>query len=104
MRAYGFLIIAVLGCLLAFPAAAQLVEGSATELPPPPELNQLKRFELRPKPPEGSETGMPFDIRNEAMKESALSYGARGGLAWRTYHIRREMETRARYLDKVFDF
>ncbi|MFO4987361.1 type IV secretory system conjugative DNA transfer family protein, partial [Salmonella enterica subsp. enterica serovar 1,4,[5],12:i:-] len=34
----------------------------------------------------------------------ALSYGARGGLAWRTYQIRTEMETRARYLDKVFDF
>lgn len=47
---------------------------------------------------------LPFDIRNDAMKESALSYGARGGLNWRTYFIRQEMETRARYLDKVFDF
>jgi len=28
----------------------------------------------------------------------------RGGLAWRTWHIRNELETRARYMDKVFDF
>lgn len=47
---------------------------------------------------------LPFDIRGDAQKEAALSYGARGGLAWRTWHIRNEMETRARYLDKVFDF
>lgn len=44
------------------------------------------------------------DIKAEAQKEAAFSYGARGGLAWRTWHIRNEMETRARYLDKVFDF
>ncbi len=44
------------------------------------------------------------DIRIEAQKEAAYSYGARGGLAWRTWHIRNEMETRSRYLDKVFDF
>lgn len=48
--------------------------------------------------------GLPFNIRAEAMREAALSYGARGGLAWRTYHIRREMERRAQYMDKVFDF
>jgi defect-in-organelle-trafficking protein DotC len=44
------------------------------------------------------------DIKLEAQKEAAYSYGARGGLAWRTWHIRNEMETRARSLDKVFDF
>lgn len=44
------------------------------------------------------------DIRIEAQKEAAYSYGARGGLAWRTWHIRNEMETRSRYLDKIFDF
>lgn len=48
--------------------------------------------------------GMPFDIREEAIKEAAISYGARAGLAWRTYHIRKDMELRARSLDKVYDF
>lgn len=102
MRLGGFLIVALLA-FSALPAAAQIVDGAATELPPPPELSQIKNIQKQPKPAEGA-TGMPFDIRNDAMKESALSYGARGGLAWRTYHIRHEMETRSRYMDKVFDF
>jgi defect-in-organelle-trafficking protein DotC len=50
------------------------------------------------------EDGMPFDIREEALKEAAVSYGARAGLAWRTYFIRKEMVTRAKALDKVYDF
>ncbi len=47
---------------------------------------------------------LPFDIREEALKEAALSFGARGGLAKRTYEIRQEMAMRERYLDKVFNF
>ena len=50
------------------------------------------------------ESPLPFDIRGDAIKEAALSFGARGGLAWRTFHIRNELEARARYMDKVFDF
>lgn len=50
------------------------------------------------------DSGLPFDIRLEAMREAALSYGARGGLAWRTYLIRKELDVRESYLDKVFDF
>lgn len=49
-------------------------------------------------------TGVPFDIRMDALKEAALSYGARGGLAMRTFEIRQELETRARSLDRIFDF
>lgn len=51
-----------------------------------------------------SDNKMPLDIRGDAIKEAALSFGARGGLAKRTYEIRTELDTRARYLDKVFDF
>lgn len=47
---------------------------------------------------------LPYDIRREAIKEAAISYGARGGLAWRTYEITKEMEKRSRYMDRVFDF
>ncbi|MBE2190759.1 MAG: type IV secretory system conjugative DNA transfer family protein [Alphaproteobacteria bacterium] len=50
------------------------------------------------------EKGLPVDIRREAMKEAALSYGARGGLAARSYEIRKELDVRASYLDKVFNF
>lgn len=48
--------------------------------------------------------GLPFDIRREAIKEAAISYGARGGLAWRTFEITQQLEKRSRYLDRVFDF
>ena len=53
---------------------------------------------------EEEEGKMPFDIRNEAIKDAAISYGARAGLAWRTYYIRREMDRRARSLDRIYDF
>lgn len=49
-------------------------------------------------------SSLPLDIKLDAQKEAARSYGARGGLAWRTWYIRQEMETRSRYLDKIFDF
>ena len=47
---------------------------------------------------------LPFDIRIEAIKEAAISFGARGGLAKRTFEIRGELDLRARYLNKVFNF
>lgn len=47
---------------------------------------------------------MPFDIRKESLKEAALSYGARGGLAARSYEINKSMAGRGVYLDKVYDF
>ncbi len=48
--------------------------------------------------------GLPLDIRKDAVIEAAISYGARAGLAWRTYYIREEIEKRGRYLDKIYDF
>ena len=50
------------------------------------------------------EDTLPIDIRLDAIKEAAISFGARGGLAKRTYQIREELELRSRYLNKVFDF
>ena len=52
----------------------------------------------------GVSEGLQLDIRFDAMKEAALSYGARGGLAWRTWEIRAELEHTSDYMDKVFDF
>lgn len=48
--------------------------------------------------------GPPIDIRKDALKEAALSLGARGGLAYRSYEIRQELRAYTSYLDKVFDF
>lgn len=47
---------------------------------------------------------LPLDIRREAIIEASISFGARGGLAKRTYEIRQELDIRSRYLDKIFDF
>lgn len=82
------------------PVSAQ----AQADIEPPPSLEQIKSIKIRKAPETTEQSGLPIDIRNDALKEAALSYGARGGLAWRTYFIRQEMETRARYLDKVFDF
>lgn len=46
----------------------------------------------------------PLDIRKDALKEAALSLGARGGLAYRTFQIRSELKQYESYLDRVFDF
>ncbi len=45
-----------------------------------------------------------LDIRKDAVREAAISYGARASLAWRSYEIRHTLETRARSLDKIYNF
>lgn len=90
-------------CLGAFDAAPARAAG-IDEMPPPPTQAELMSIRKVKKSDDGEVSAMPADIRNDAIKEAAMSYGARGGLNWRTYFIRKEMETRARYLDKVFDF
>lgn len=49
-------------------------------------------------------TLISHNIRAKAIKEAALSYGARGGLAWRTFKIREMLEAHGSNLDKVYDF
>lgn len=68
----------------------------------PPPLSKLQNIEKENK--DIKDSGLPFDIRKEAQKEAAISYGARGGLAFRTYQIRQEIQLRAPYLDKVYNF
>lgn len=68
----------------------------------PPTLIELQTIEKNNEV--GEDGGLPLDIRRDAIKEAAVSLGARGGLAARSFEIRDELETRARYLDKVFDF
>lgn len=71
-------------------------------IPVPPPMESLKEI---PGPKDiKKESALPIDIRREALKEAALSYGARGGLASRTYEIRQQLTKRESYLDKVFDF
>jgi defect-in-organelle-trafficking protein DotC len=43
-------------------------------------------------------------IRLDAMRDAALAYGARAGLARRSYEIAQEVKAKARDLDRVYDF
>lgn len=69
----------------------------------PVDVKILLNYEA-PEKPDFDKDELPLDIRGDAIKEAALSFGARGGLAKRTWQIRKELETRERYLDKVFNF
>lgn len=92
----------LLGCLILMPAPVRAAD-SFGEIPPPPTKAELQSIKREKKTKE-EKAALPIEIRHDAMKEAALSYGARGGLNWRTYYIRQEIETRASYMDKVFDF
>lgn len=44
------------------------------------------------------------EIREQAIREAALSYGARGGLAKRTWEIRESLRQHESNMDRIFDF
>lgn len=97
--ALGFL--CPVASLPAFASSSVLDETDGPAIPPSreelenvPKLNRVI----------DEQAGIPFDIRLNAIRQAALSYGARGGLAWRTFHIRQEMDRRGSYMDKTFDF
>ncbi len=69
----------------------------------PPSLEQLQGIK-RERTNYGDDESLALDIRNDAIREAAISYGARGGLARRTFEIRQELEKRSRYMESVFNF
>lgn len=91
-------------------AFAQIVLQEDNELvatapsTPPPSRKSLENIPKLDVFKEGEEMGLPFDIRGDAMKEAALSYGARGGLAWRTFWIDQQLKQSESFLDRVYDF
>jgi defect-in-organelle-trafficking protein DotC len=106
----GILAIAALSLSIAAalpsPAYAEAEKSDSSEVkttPLPPTLQEIQEIEGY-KEVKSGKTPLPVNIRLEALKEAALSYGARGGLAARSYEIRQELNTRASYLDKIFDF
>lgn len=83
--------------------ASSAVSTTDGNSPTPPTLHELETLPKENKLIDG-EMPLPLDIRRDALKEAALSYGARGGLAWRTFEIRSELLGREGYLDKVYNF
>jgi len=78
-------------------AADVLPEAS----PPPPTLQELLE---QKKGIDGKPDVMGLQIRGDAVREAALSYGARGGLAHRTFEIQRRLAEYDASLGHLFDF
>lgn len=72
----------------------------------PPSLEELQDVSLRDKGQNDVEVELlkQNNLRLEAMKDAALSYGARGGLAMQTYRIRDALDKKSAYLDSIYDF
>lgn len=79
-------------------------EKDEDEMSPPPTLAFLQSLEADEDV--FTDTGLEpdLDLRSEALKEAAFSLGARGGLARRTFEIRKILEVREPYLNQVYDF
>jgi len=97
--------ILLLQMLLVCGAAAHAQDAS----PPPPDMAALMNT------PDGSEDGddknviekekeTGLQIRLDALREASLSYGARGGLAHRTFEIQRRLAEQESYLTKTYNF
>lgn len=111
MNTYKAFIIAALALMAGASSVYAAVDSAGGNLQAgvsssPPPLSSLQNVpkEMKEEDEDEEETGLPFDIRKEAQKEAAISYGARGGLSFRTYQIRQEIQLRAPYLDKVYNF
>ena len=89
---------------VSFPAFASVADEGNPPVPPSRAMLEDASPAVKLKKNDNGDTGLPFNIREGAIREAALSYGARGGLAARTYEIRKELETKSSYLDKTFDF
>jgi defect-in-organelle-trafficking protein DotC len=102
---YSYILVFIFALAPAGAAFATPNYTGESEAPPSlEELQEIPRENILEIPENNLESALPYDIRFEAIKEAAVSYGARGGLAWRTYHIRLELDHRASYMDQVFDF
>lgn len=96
----------VAGLLIAASVPALASATQEGDPPQPPSRAALEEATplVKVKKNDNGDSGLPFNIREGAIKEAALSYGARGGLAARTFEIRKELTATSAYLDKVFDF
>lgn len=70
--------------------------------PPPPVLTDLQEEKASGDAISPEKLGL--QIRSDALREAALSYGARGGLAFRTFQIQRRLAEYDTSLSKAFNF
>ncbi len=78
--------------------------------PAPPSLEQMRAsLQIRDsdttqEDEDNAKAKIGLQIRDDALREAALSYGARGGLAWRTFQIQRRLAEQEGSMSRVFDF
>jgi defect-in-organelle-trafficking protein DotC len=72
--------------------------------PPPPSLPELQAQFATDDAKEERVNALGLQIRADALREAALSYGARGGLAARTFEIQRRLAEYDASMSKAFNF
>ncbi len=83
---------------------------TVTDEPTPPELDRLQDVHkthgttYNVTDAEIEEELLNLDIRRDAQREAALSYGARGGLAKRQYQVAERLNDFEQVMDGVFNF
>jgi defect-in-organelle-trafficking protein DotC len=103
--------------LAAAPLHAEDPEGRDAPSPPPPSLGQIEStlkiqdevddgglFDSGEDKEEKDKTRLGLQIREDALKEAAMSYGARGGLSWRTFQIQRRLAENEGNITSIFNF
>jgi defect-in-organelle-trafficking protein DotC len=80
-----------------------LPDSAAGPSPPPPVLKDLQEQNSGVATATNPDN-VGLQIRADALREASLSYGARGGLAYRTFEIQRRLAEYETSLSKAFDF
>lgn len=80
--------------------ANSLHYGNSAAEAPPMSLEEVQKLST----PSATTALGNRDIRGGALREAALSYGARAGLARRTYDIRNTLDVVSRKLDAIYNF
>ena len=83
-------------------AALENQNGHQDEPSPPPPI--LRDLQEQTTGTEAKAEEVGLQIRAQALHEAALSYGARGGLAYRTFEIQRRLAEYDTSLSKTFSF
>jgi len=73
------------------------------EMKRPPSFDELQTPSTSSGPIKGADGSQP-EVRHDGLREAAMSYGARGGLASRTWEIRQTLKEKEAYLDRIYDF
>ncbi len=98
------LISALTGVMLLVGATARAETKADAAIVAPPELAQLQEQSTGIDLVKPAGEGQGLEIRKEALREAGMSFGARGGLAHRTFEIQRRLAEQDATLSKIFDF